>query len=271
VMFNMLSELIDRALTLPGLERCVSSYEMISFLRARLSELEKSDGFTEEQREILRRCCETFLAPASRGGKPGAIELEYQRVLQRQLFEVVAPNFESQASMLFERYRRHADAYAVGQETVEESDTAGGRTRTRTVPVDSDFLDEIDGWIGLESSTERREFRSSLETQIFTYEREQRARASIGRGAPSDAAPVRWNTLPALGDGIRRMLNNEARQRLERMLKSQLELPDETEADRTMRAQMLERFSRLGYCKHCMAQALEYSKLNELWRTQSMK
>ncbi len=271
VMFNLLSEIIDRALSLPGLERCVSSYELITYLRTRLAELEKSDGFTSEQKEVLARCLDEFLAPAAKkGSKPGTIESEYQRVLQRQMFEVAAPDFERRAAELFERYKRHADAYATGSPTVEEVEQLeGGRTRMRTVEVDVEFLDEVDGWIGLKSSAARDEFRSSLETQIFTYQREQRIRASIKGGGETNTPEVTWNTLPKLADGIRKMLNDDTRQRLERMLKSQLELPDENEDDRRMRAAMFERFDQLGYCHHCVVQAIEYFKLNELWQIQS--
>ena len=269
VMFNMLSEIIDRSLTDGRFEGCVSSYEMISFLRARMAELEKSEGFTEEQKKALKQCREKFLAvPKSKTEKPGVIETEYRRVLQRQLFEVAAPDFERRAAELFERYMRHANAYATNAPGVEEPETLGGRTRNRTIPVDTKFLNEVDRWVGMTMSSERDAFRASLETQIFTFQREQRAKAAA-TGIASASDEVTWNTLPKLADGIRKMLNDETRQRLERLLKSQLELQDENEDDRRLRKEMFERFNKLGYCSHCLGQAIEYFKLNELWQSQN--
>jgi predicted Ser/Thr protein kinase len=264
VMFNMLSEIIDRALTFKQFEGCVSSYEMISFLRDRLAQLEKSDGFTEEQREVLKRCREKFLAPAKKGEKPGAIEAEYQRVLQRQLYEIAAPDFDRRAAELFERYKRHANAFTVGDRKVEEPEE--GSTRTRKVDVDVKFLNEMDEWIGLTRESDRTTFRASLETEIFKFVREQRQKATSDEDVVD--TDITWRTLPRLADGIRKKLNSETKTRLERLLKGPLELQDETADDRRLRDEMFKKFDQLGYCAHCRSQALEYFKLNELWALQ---
>jgi predicted Ser/Thr protein kinase len=269
VMFNMLSEIIDRALKEKRFERCVSSYEMITFLRARLSELEKSDGFTEEQREVLKKCRKDFLAEAPKGSKPGQIESEYRRLLIRQLYELAAPDFDRRAEELFQRYRLHANAYAVGDKTVEEPDPER-KSRTRTVKVDEAFLDDLDKWIGLTGSTERNSFRQALMAELFRFVRERRQKLNLSADEELNAeSDITWKTLPKLADGIRKKLNSETRQRLERLLKSDLELQDETEDDRRLRREVFKRFDELGYCKHCRSQALEYFKLNELWTVQS--
>jgi hypothetical protein len=75
--------------------------------------------------------------------------------------------------------------------------------------------------------------------------------------------------LPDLADAIRRMLNSETQQRLERLLKKPMELPDESDEDKQLRQQVFVKFAQLGYCPHCSAQALEYFKLNKLWSVQS--
>lgn len=268
VMFNMLSEIIDRSLTEAKFERCVSSYEMITFLRARMTELEKSDGFTDEQRKVLKLCREKFLAPAkSKTDKPGQIEAEYQRVLQRELYEVAAPDFDRRAEAIFQRYRLHVQAFAKNARTVEEAveNVLGGKSRVETVAVDTAFLSDLEDWMGLKTISAKEEFRSKFEAEIFRLNRERR---QAGK-ADDESGDVTWRTLPQVADGIRRKLNSETRQRLERLLKSPLELQDETEDDRRLRAAMFEAFNERGYCKHCLGQALEYFKLYELWNLQS--
>jgi predicted Ser/Thr protein kinase len=154
---------------------------------------------------------------------------------------------------------------------VEEPEqyAGGARVRIRTIPVDTSFLDEVDKWVGMTTKSERDSFRASLETQIFTFQREQRAKAAANGGVASGISDtVVWNTIPKLGDGIRAMLNNETKKRLERMLKSPLELHDETDEDRRQRAAMFERFNTLGYCQHCRDQAIEYFTINKLWAIQ---
>jgi serine protein kinase len=264
VMFNMLSEIIDRSLSEKRFERCVSSYEMISFLRARLAELEKSDGFTDEQRAVIKRCREKFLAPAaSKGSKPGQIEAEYQRVLQRELYEVASPDFERRAEALYQRYRRHVQAMMSKQATVEElvDNVLGGPARLETVSVDIAFLSDLEDWMGIKSLSEKETFRSSFETEIFALNRKN---ADKGQGELIE----NWRTLPRVADGIRKKLNSETRARLERLLKADLDIQEKPEDER-LRTQMLESFNERGYCKHCLAQALEYFKLNELWNLQS--
>jgi len=269
VMFNMLSELIDRALKEKKFEGCVSSYEMLTFLRNRLTELEKSDGFTEEQREVLKKCRKDFLMEAPKGSKPGQIESEYRRLLIRQLYELAAPDFERRAEELYQRYKVHANAFAVGDKTVEEPD-ANRKGRTNKVKIDEVFLDELDNWIGLKTSSDRSTFRQGLNAEIFKFVRERRVKLNLADDEELKASgDINWKTLPRLADGIRRKLNSETRVRLERLLKSPLELQDETEDDRRLRAEVFKQFDKLGYCEHCRSQALEYFKLNELWQAQS--
>jgi predicted Ser/Thr protein kinase len=269
VMFNMLSEIIDRAMREPRFERCVSSYEMITFLRERLKELEDSDGFTDEQRAVIKRCRETFLAPAkSKGEKPGTIEAEYRRILQRELYEVAAPDFDRRAKALFERYRAHVQALNTRQTHVMETvdSLTGGKPRVEKVAVDTKFLGDLESHMGIYSEKEREEFRAGLETSIFAIIRERRQSGLLDE---EKADEITWETIPQIAKGIRKKLNTETRMRLERLLKTDLELQDETEEDRRLRAEMMAKFNERGYCAHCLSQALEYFKLNELWALQS--
>jgi predicted Ser/Thr protein kinase len=106
--------------------------------------------------------------------------------------------------------------------------------------------------------------------ELFRFVRERRQKLNLSADEELNAeSDITWKTLPKLADGIRKKLNSETRQRLERLLKSDLELQDETEDDRRLRREVFKRFDELGYCKHCRSQALEYFKLNELWTVQS--
>ena len=139
VMFNLLSEIVERALREKRFERCVSSYELLTYLRERLVEMEKSDGFTDEQKDVLKRCRSTFLALPPEGKTvidKAQVENEYRRLLIRQIYEIAAPDFERRAEESFERYRRHAQAYAIGEKRVLEPEEPGSK-RMRTVDVDT--------------------------------------------------------------------------------------------------------------------------------------
>ena len=91
---------------------------------------------------------------------------EYRRVLRRQLFEVAAPDFERRASELFERYRSHAKAFSTGAREVEETVSQAGIPTLRKEKVDETFLDDLDKWMGLNGSSERHDFRRSIDAEI---------------------------------------------------------------------------------------------------------
>jgi len=271
VMFNLLSEVIERALREKRYDRCVSSYELITFLRERVAEMEKSDGFTDAQKEVIKRCRTHFLAPAAKlHEKPGELESEYQRLLVRQIYEIAAPDFQRRAELSFQRYRRHAQAWSIGASKVLERDEDGHRME-REVFVDLDFLNKVEVHINLTYSDEKEKFRRSLEGEILKHTRELRERHKLCSDDECEDIDIDWRTLPKLADAIRRMLNSETRVRLEKLLKSPIELPNESEEDKLLRERLASKFSELGYCPHCLGQALEYFKLNELWSVQSQR
>jgi predicted Ser/Thr protein kinase len=267
VMFNLLSEIIERSLHEKRFEKCVSSYELLTFLRERVAEMEKSDGFTEAQKEVLKRCRTQFLVSARKGDKPGELESEYQRLLVRQVYEIAAPDFERRAEETFVRYNRHANAWAIGNDLVIEPDDAGGRPRE--VGVDLTFLNKVENQMDLLTITAKENHRRGLEGEIMKHTRELRERFKLCQEGDCEDIDINWRTLPKLADGIRRMLNGETRARLETLLKKPIELPNESEEDKLLRERLNTKFAELGYCPHCLSQALEYFKINELWTLQS--
>ncbi len=74
---------------------------------------------------------------------------------------------------------------------------------------------------------------------------------------------VTWRTLPKLAEGIAKKLNDESAKKLERVLKSEIELSEE---DKTTKREALQRFKDLGYCEHCAKVALTYFNDYQLWK-----
>jgi serine protein kinase len=259
VMLGAISQITEMALK--DKHRCVSSLTMIAFLRAKLAQLAKSPGLTDKEKEVLKNCEEFLRGPKNVDDKAvGLLEAEYRRVLRRQFFEVAAPDFERRAEELFHKYRLHAKAFVTGAKKVEETIDQAGVSTLRKVDVDEAFLDDLDRWMNLTGTSERADFRRSIEARIGLII-EQSCKGSDDN-EPCEPAEISWQTIPQLADAIRKKLNTETAKRLEEILKSELELSDE---QKTARRESLARFDKLGYCEHCREQALTYFRDYKLW------
>ncbi|MCC7529544.1 MAG: hypothetical protein IT342_13555 [Candidatus Melainabacteria bacterium] len=259
VMLGIISQITE--LALKDKDRCVSELEMINFLRASLAQLAKTPGLTDKEKEIYKNCEEFLKGPKSFDDKAvGLIEAEYRRVLRRQLFEVAAPDFERRANELFSRYRAHAKAFSTGFAEVEEIVIQAGVRTLRKEKVDEAFLNDLDQWMALSGSTEKNDFRRSIDAEIgVILESRLKQNAEAGMDEEVD---INWQTVPRLADGIAKKLNEETAKRLEVVLKSEIELNDEEKAQRR---DALQRFDKLGYCRHCQKQALAYFRDYKLW------
>jgi serine protein kinase len=259
VMLGIISQITE--LALKDKDRCVSELEMINFLRASLAQLAKTPGLTDKEKEIYKNCEEFLKGPKSFDDKAvGLIEAEYRRVLRRQLFEVAAPDFERRANELFSRYRAHAKAFSTGFAEVEETVIQAGVRTLRKEKVDEAFLNDLDKWMALSGSTEKNDFRRSIDAEIGVI-LESRLKQNIEAGIDAEV-DINWQTVPRLGEGIAKKLNEETAKRLEVVLKSEIELNDEEKAQRR---DALQRFDKLGYCRHCQKQALAYFRDYKLW------
>lgn len=250
----------------PNGERCISTLEMITFLRARIVQLQKTPGLTKKEEEVLKNCLEYLKAPTSIESKAGLIEEEYRRVLRRQFLDVMAPDFDRRATEIFERYRIHARAFSSGEKKCKEMVEQGGKKVERLVDVSTDFLSDIETWMKITSSNDREIFRRSVETQITPYliaESKRKEEEAGGENSGEDKIELTWRSLPKLADGIRAKLNDETTKKLGRLLKSEISLNDE---DKVLRREALERFSKLGYCEHCRQVALTYFNDYQLWK-----
>lgn len=259
VMLGIISQITEFALK--DRDRCVSELEMINFLRASLAQMAKTPGLTDKEKEVYKNCEEFLKGPKSFDDTAvGLIEAEYRRVLRRQLFEVTAPDFERRANELFSRYRAHAKAFSTGFAEVEETVIQAGVRTLRKEKVDEAFLNDLDQWMGLSGSAEKNDFRRSIDAEIgVILESRLKQNAEAGMDEEVD---INWQTVPRLADGIAKKLNEETAKRLEVVLKSDIELNDEEKAQRR---DALQRFDKLGYCRHCQKQALAYFRDYKLW------
>lgn len=265
-MLKLMSEAVELALRSPGSDtKCISTLEMLQFLRARIAQLQKTPGLTDKEKEVLKNCLEYLKAPTSIESKAGLIEEEYRRVLRRQFLEVMAPDFDRRANEIFERYRIHARAYSSGEKKCVEIVEQAGKKVERLVDVSTDFLSDIETWMKLTSASERDVFRRSVETQItpFLIAAVERKEEQDGESAGEEKVELTWRSLPKLAGGIAAKLNDETAKKLGRLLKSEIDLNDE---DKKLRREALDRFSKLGYCEHCRQGALTYFNDYQLWK-----
>jgi len=277
-MLKLMSEIVEVVLRAPNApkaanavnavnaDKCISTLEMLQFLRARLTQLQKTPGLTKKEEEVLKNCLEFLKAPTSIESKAGLIEEEYRRVLRRQFLDVMAPDFDRRATEIFERYRIHARAFASGEKKCKEFVEQGGKKVERLVDVSTDFLSDIEGWMKITGTSDREVFRRSVETQITPYliaAVELKEREGDGDNSGEEKIELSWRSLPKLADGIRAKLNDDTAKKLGRLLKSEIDLNDEEKA---LRKEALERFSKLGYCEHCRQVALTYFNDYQLWK-----
>lgn len=271
-MLKLISEAVELALrgapSPTGEEhKCISTFEMLQFLRARIKQMQKTPGLTKKELEVLQNCEEYLKGPASMDGKAGLIEEEYRRVLRRQFLEVMAPDFDRRATEIFERYRIHARAFSSGDKKCFETIEVGGRKEKREKDVDVTFLHDIETWMKLPTTgSDRDVYRRSVEGQITPYliaEAERVAAEKLEGNEVPEKVELTWRSLPKLAAGISAKLNDETAKKLGRLLKSEIELNDE---EKTQRREALERFSKLGYCEHCREVALTYFNDYQLWK-----
>jgi serine protein kinase len=264
-MLKLISEAVElalRATTAPGEDqKCISTFEMLQFLRSRITQMQKTPGLTDNEKKVLTNCSEFLKGPASLTDKAGLIEEEYRRVLRRQFLEVMAPDFDRRATEIFERYRIHARAFSSGDKKCFEMVETGGRMEKREKDVDVAFLNDIETWMKLAQGSEREIFRRSVEGQITPYLIAEVERNEGNEGL--EKVELTWKSLPKLAAGISAKLNDETAKKLGRLLKSEIELNDE---EKTQRREALERFSKLGYCEHCRNVALTYFNDYQLWK-----
>lgn len=239
----------------------LSSLRMIRFLRARIDEMAaRATNLSEKDKEVLKNCTEFLKFARFKGDEPGLIEREYRRVLKRELLQVFAPDYSSRAEEIFAKYQLHARFYAQGLTKFPDP-----KNRSRSIDVDTDFLNKVDTAMGLDSwGDDRAQFRRALDAEILSKTQEHAGKVESGDPAASEALTINWKTLPKLEAGIRKMLNDEVEKQIERILSPAVFQLNEQEQKH--REESLERFRALGYTGDSLEEALQYVKDFELWK-----
>ncbi len=267
LMLGAISQLVEIALKSGSDKACASSLDVLGYLKAKVKQLKSTPGITKQEEEVYANC-EEYLS-SKEPNKPGILEAEYRRVLRRQFLEVMAPEFEDRASEIFAKYRDHANAFARGDRTVETVSTnETGYVSRRKVEVDTAFLSDVEKWMGISSFDEQKAFRMALEAEILSVVRSQMAKpgdktSSSDEDSSQEDVTISWRTFTKLAQGITAKLNDMSAQRLERILKPEIELSDD---DRILRKEVFDKFESLGYCPHCVTKAITYFKDYQLWK-----
>lgn len=256
LMLSAVSQVCELSMNGKGAKQCIPALSMLGYLRARIEMELQTPELQDADRKVLENCREFLKELKYKSDTPSLVEKEYRRLLREQILRAFAPDYENRAELDFEVYRTHAKAAATGADKVFD------KRYGKTVEIDSEFLESLERLMGKTTSTERNEFRQALETELSDTIRQQ-----IKEFGSSANVKVSWRTLPALRIAIAKKLDEDIAKDVERCLTDEMNLNSET--DRKLRQESLERFESLGYCQHCTKKALAYIKDFKLWSLQS--
>mgnify|MGYP003384811737 CR=1 FL=1 len=257
-MLSVVSQAVD--FYLKRNPQFLSSLRMIRFLRARVDEMGRRANLSEKDKEVIKNCLEFLKFARFKSDEPGLIEREYRRVLKRELLAVFAPDYETRAEEIYQKYQLNARFHAQGLKEFPDP-----KNRSRKLQVDSEFLDKVDTSMGLELwGEDRPQFRRALDAEILSKTQEHAAKLLSGDPSASEELTINWKTLPRLEAGIRKMLNDEVEKQIERILSPAVFQLNEQEQKH--REESLQRFRALGYTEDSLEEALQYVKDFELWK-----
>lgn len=260
LMLSAVSQVCEMAMN-PKVTKhqCIPALSMLNYLRGRIETELATPELQDVDRRILENCREFLKEIRYKTETPALIEKEYRRLLRGQIISAFASDYEERAALDFEVYKTHAKAAARGDDKVFD------KRYGKVIDVDTDFLEGLEAAMGKTTSSERTEFRQSLETLLSDKIKQQiKEQAEEGVNTPLE---ISWRTLPDLRKAIAQRLDEQVAADVKRCLNDEINL--HTEADRKLRRESLERFEKFGYCPHCAKKALTYIKDFELWSTQS--
>lgn len=271
-MLTALSHLIGEARK--GKYKYLSVLRMLDFMRSKLSYWKTQPGLASEEQKVLKQVEEFLRAPVDHKSSPGLIEMEYRRVLKRELISAVAPDYEARASEEFELYRKHATAWAKGEKIIDKL------TLRKTDP-NMEVLEGLEKHMKFSRQSEVEDYRRQLSVEILdAYERlrkeceeeraenEQNCSKEPGGEDTASAAAINikftWRDVSRVRDGIIAKLNEDIAKKVNTILTDQDHAL--SEKDRQCRDESIKRFQELGYSEHSLEEVLQYIKENELWK-----
>jgi serine protein kinase len=257
LMLSAISQTCEMAMSSKGNKpRCITALAMLSYLRGRIETELGTPELQDSDRKVLENCREFLKEIKYKSDTPGLIEREYRRLLRGQIISAFAPDYEERAALDFDVYRTHAKAAAKGDTKVFD------KRYGKEIEIDNEFLEAIERLMDKTTSNERTEFRQALETELSDKIKQQ-----IKEFGPDAQVSPSWRTLPELRKAIAKKLDEQIAKDVERCLLDEMNL--NSDEDRKLRRDSLERFEKFGYCQHCAKTALTYIKEFKLWSTQS--
>lgn len=256
LMLSIVSQVCELAMNAKDSKhQCITALGMLNYLRARVESELRTPELADGDKKILENCREFLKEIKYKSETPALTEREYRRLLRNQLVRAFAPDYEERAKKLFYIYKTHANAAARGVDKVAD------KRYKEPIEIEFEFLEGLERRMGKTTHTERTEFRQGLDTELNDNILIQIKELGAAAQEPS------WRTLPALRSAISKKLDEEIAGDVERCLTDEMNL--NSEDDRKLRRESLERFESLGYCQHCAKVALEYIKEFKLWTLQS--
>lgn len=220
----------------------------------------KVPDISREEKDTYERCLKLLkpLGSKTKADSDGEsmLESEYRRLLRKQFLSEFAPDYDTRATALSDKYWEHAMASAKGVEVMDNE-------TKRKLPVDTAFLFKLETAMG-KSDGDVPRFRQSLVTEKAQLIQEQlQLDAKTGK---SSAGPleIKWDMHPEIKKGISKLLDEDVATKVSRLLTTEFGLTDEEEK---LRTESIARLKALGYSDATLEVALRYFKDNELWKT----
>lgn len=280
-MLGLLSQINEIGLKSP--HKCVSALEAIMLLRSAVQNSLSTSNLTDGQKSVLKRCqkwlggevTSTSDWNKSATDRPEVIEAEYRRLLKQQILQVFCADYAQQAQGMYDQYRAHAAAYALGEKMARVKGIG-------QVPVNTGLLDDLDRYRLNKSSfssisDDEKKFRGAIESLL-----EEASEKFIRENLPENARELSeeemrekrieimkrfretWETIPELANAIRAKLDEKVGKAVEKLLTTEV-TSDLTDIELEQLAKAKQTLTDLGYCEALQKPVLEYAKRVKVW------
>ena len=256
-MLAALSRINEVALSTP--KKVAPALAVLGWLQTIVQMAKEVPDISKEEREAYERSLK-FLKPLQTRTQAGSdgeslMEAEYRRLLRQQFLSVFAPDYDSRANNLNEKYWEHAMASAQGKEVFDPE-------TKRKLAVDVPFMSKIEVAMG-KTGDEATRFRSSLVGEKAILIQAQLKKSQATGDDSTGPLVFDWKLHPEIKKAISKILDEEIAAKVSKLLTTEFGL---TEEEESLRKDSMDRLKALGYSEATLEVALNYFKENELWK-----
>jgi predicted Ser/Thr protein kinase len=256
-MLAALSRISEVALS--GPKKSAPALHVLFWLNSIIQMAAQVPDISKEQKDVYDRCLK-FLKPAAAKTSPAPdgesfMEFEYRRLLRQQFLSVFAPDYDTRATNLSDKYWLHAMASAQGKEVFDQA-------TKRKLPVDTVFLAKIETAMG-KTGDDANKFRATLVSEKANLIAAQIKKANDSGASTDGPLEIHWTLHPEIKKAISKILDADIATKVSKLLTTEIGLSEEEEK---LHKDSLERLSALGYSEANLEVALNYFKENELWK-----